>query len=193
MRLGWFDGNPKYKSLGKSDICSQQNIELAAEAAREGIVLLKNDNNTLPLDNAVFKNLPLVGPHANATSAMIGNYAGIPCRYISPIDGFSAYGQLNYSKGCDNVACKNDSLISAAIEAVKNAYATVTLVRSDLSVEAESLDRVDYIFLVGLISLLLRIIAKSKTFCGQDILDKKVVVLLEMLSLENTILGEDCL
>ncbi|KAJ4715464.1 Beta-D-xylosidase [Melia azedarach] len=143
MRLGWFDGNPKYKSLGKNDICSQQNMELAAEAAREGIVLLKNDDNTLPLDNAVFKNLALVGPHANATLAMIGNYAGIPCRYISPIDGFSAYGKANYAKGCDNVACKTDSSISSAVEAAKNADATVILVGLDLSVEAESLDRVD--------------------------------------------------
>ncbi|KAM7280149.1 hypothetical protein ACFE04_007283 [Oxalis oulophora] len=48
--LAWiFDGIPAYASLGKKDICSNENIELATDAARQGIVLLKNDNETLPL------------------------------------------------------------------------------------------------------------------------------------------------
>lgn len=75
MRLGFFDGSPKYESLGKDDVCTKSNIELAAQAAREGIVLLKN-NQTLPLSHHKVKTLAVVGPHANATAAMIGNYAG---------------------------------------------------------------------------------------------------------------------
>lgn len=59
--------------------CSNHNIELAKEAAREGIVLLKNDQETLPLDNKKIKSLALIGPRANATYAMIGNYAGFFC------------------------------------------------------------------------------------------------------------------
>lgn len=76
MRLGFFDGSPQFKSLGKDDVCSNEHIELAIEAAREGIVLLKNDNETLPLNSAKTTTLAVVGPHANATQAMIGNYAG---------------------------------------------------------------------------------------------------------------------
>lgn len=75
MRLGFFDGSPQYKHLGKHDICTPANIDLAAQAAREGIVLLKN-NHTLPLSSRKVKTLAVVGPHANATDAMIGNYAG---------------------------------------------------------------------------------------------------------------------
>lgn len=78
MRLGFFDGNPAYESLGKDDVCTKENIELAADAARQGIVLLKN-HNTLPLSSNKYKNLAVVGPHANATKAMIGNYAGKAC------------------------------------------------------------------------------------------------------------------
>ncbi|KAK9147121.1 hypothetical protein Sjap_007024 [Stephania japonica] len=74
MRLGYFDGMPMFDSLGKQDICSADNMELAAEAARQGIVLLKN-NATLPFTNV--NTLAVVGPHANATDAMIGNYAGL--------------------------------------------------------------------------------------------------------------------
>ncbi|TQD71672.1 hypothetical protein C1H46_042792 [Malus baccata] len=143
MRLGFFDGNPTFKSLGKNDVCSKQHIELATEAAREGIVLLKNVNETLPLKSKKIKKLAIVGPHANATAAMIGNYAGIPCRFTSPLDAFSSYGEVKYEMGCDGVACANDSLIFPAMRAAKHADATIIFAGLDLSVEAESLDRVD--------------------------------------------------
>lgn len=77
MRLGYFDGSPTFKSLGEKDICTKEHIELATEAAREGLVLLKNVNDTLPLNSDKIKTLAVVGPHANATEVMIGNYAGM--------------------------------------------------------------------------------------------------------------------
>ncbi|KAF9619032.1 hypothetical protein IFM89_004376 [Coptis chinensis] len=76
MRLGWFDGIPgNYSALGRDDICSPASLELAAEAARQGIVLLQNDNNILPLcppprGQKKFT-VGVVGPHANATVARI--------------------------------------------------------------------------------------------------------------------------
>ncbi|KAI3410324.1 Fn3_like domain-containing protein [Psidium guajava] len=143
MRLGFFDGSPKYKSLGKNDVCSKANIELAAQAAREGIVLLTNENRTLPLSSRKVKTLAVVGPHANATEAMIGNYAGVPCRFIAPVDGFARYGKVKYKTGCGDVACKNESLVFPAMEAAKRADATIILAGLDLSVESEGLDRTD--------------------------------------------------
>ncbi|XP_052179896.1 beta-xylosidase/alpha-L-arabinofuranosidase 1-like [Diospyros lotus] len=142
MRLGYFDGSPQYESLGKSDVCSIEHIKLAAEAAKQGIVLLKN-NETLPLSSGEMKTIAVVGPHANATEAMIGNYAGVPCRFMSPIDGFSTFSKVKYEMGCAEVACKNDSFIFASMKAAKNADATVIVAGLDLSFEAESLDRVD--------------------------------------------------
>ncbi|KAJ9135930.1 hypothetical protein P3X46_033050 [Hevea brasiliensis] len=158
MRLGYFDGSP-FSSLGKKDICSNENIELAAEAAREGIVLLKN-NGTLPLNSSKLKKLAVIGPHANATKAMIGNYAGIPCRYVSPIEGFSAFAEVTYEMGCADVACKNDSLIFPAMEAAREADATILMVGLDLSVEAEGRDRVD-LLLPGYQTQLINQVAKA--------------------------------
>ncbi|KAK4440139.1 putative beta-D-xylosidase 5 [Sesamum alatum] len=94
MRLGFFDGSPKFENLGKSDVCSNEHIELATDAARQGIVLLKKDAETLPLSCDKIKTIVVIGPHINATSAMIGNYASVPCRYTSPIDGLSEYGEV---------------------------------------------------------------------------------------------------
>ncbi|XXG84668.1 hypothetical protein AAC387_Pa10g2135 [Persea americana] len=143
MRLGFFDGSPAYAALGKDDVCTKENIELATDAARQGIVLLKNDNNTLPLRSKKARTLAVVGPHANATSAMIGNYAGIPCKVVSPLDAFSKEAKVKYAMGCGDVQCPNDTFIFKAMEAAKHADATIIFAGLDLSVEAESLDRTD--------------------------------------------------
>ncbi|KAJ6751698.1 hypothetical protein OIU85_002154 [Salix viminalis] len=71
-----------------------QHIEVAAEAAREGVVLLKN---------------------------------GVPCRYATPLDDISSYGEVIYEMGCGEMACWNDSLIFPATEAAKKAGVTLLL------------------------------------------------------------------
>ncbi|KAF6172220.1 hypothetical protein GIB67_024842 [Kingdonia uniflora] len=153
MRLGWFDGTPggAFTGLGKNDICSPQNLELSADAARQGIVLLKN-NNTLPLSfgsGDQKSTFAVVGPHANATIAMIGNYAlqsGIACHYSTPLDEISAYGNVKYEPGCSNVKCENGSGVPIAVQTAQGADATFVFVGLDLSVEAESLDRIELKF-----------------------------------------------
>ncbi|KAJ0980541.1 hypothetical protein J5N97_008796 [Dioscorea zingiberensis] len=139
MRLGFFDGNPRYDSLGLEDICTEDSIELAAETARQGIVLLKNNNNTLPLDPKKFNRIAMVGPHAKATEAMRGNYAGVPCNYITPVDGFKSDVLVDYQNGCQ-VGCQNYDL-DPVIKSVKDADATVLFFGLDLSVEREEFDK----------------------------------------------------
>ncbi|XP_075088597.1 beta-xylosidase/alpha-L-arabinofuranosidase 1-like isoform X2 [Nicotiana tabacum] len=72
-----------------------------------------------------------------------GLKAGIPCKITTPIHGFSLYSKVDYKAGCGEILCKNESLIFPAMKAAKKADATVLIVGLDLSVEAESLDRVD--------------------------------------------------
>uniref|UniRef100_A0A7N0ZR99 Fibronectin type III-like domain-containing protein n=1 Tax=Kalanchoe fedtschenkoi TaxID=63787 RepID=A0A7N0ZR99_KALFE len=143
MRLGFFDDTTQFAYLGKSDICSEEHIELATDAARQGIVLLKN-NATLPLSPSKYKKFALVGPHANATVDMIGNYAGIPCRYTSPLKAFQDIEdiEVTYAEGCD-VLCQNDTFIFKAMQAAKSADVTILFVGTNLSIEAEGRDRVD--------------------------------------------------
>ena len=78
MRLGFFDGDPRelpFGNLGPSDVCTSSNQELAREAARQGIVLLKN-SGALPLSASSIKSMAVIGPNANASFTMIGNYEG---------------------------------------------------------------------------------------------------------------------
>ncbi|KAF2305394.1 hypothetical protein GH714_004903 [Hevea brasiliensis] len=83
------------------------------------------------------------GIHRQVTNIpLCGADEGVPCRFISPIDGFSRYANVDYKIGCD-VACKNESLIFPAMKAAKSADATIIVAGIDLSIEAESLDRED--------------------------------------------------
>ncbi|KAI3992976.1 hypothetical protein MKX01_009719 [Papaver californicum] len=94
LRLGLFDGNPikgKYGKLGPHNVCTAEHKKLALDAARHGIVLLKNDNKFLPLKRFNISSLAVIGPMANDTSKLGGGYSDIPCNPKSFTDGFQAY------------------------------------------------------------------------------------------------------
>ncbi|KAH0845299.1 hypothetical protein HID58_091849 [Brassica napus] len=144
MRLGFFDGDPKkqiYGGLGPKDVCTPANQELAAEAARQGIVLLKN-TGSLPLSPTTIKTLAVIGPNANVTKTMIGNYEGTPCKYTTPLQGLAGTVSTTYLPGCSNVACAVAD-VDAATKLAADADATVLVIGADQSIEAESRDRVD--------------------------------------------------
>ena len=91
MRLGFFDGNPSkqlYGKLGPKDVCTPANQELAREAARQGTVLLKNTAGSLPLSVTAIKSLAVIGPNANVSHTMIGNYEGICFQHRPRRTGF---------------------------------------------------------------------------------------------------------
>ena len=86
---------------------------------------------------------------------------GIPCRFVSPLDALSKDANVSYAMGCGDVHCPNDTFIRQAVEAAKNADATITFAVLDLSVKAEGLDRMD--LLPGNQSLLINEIASAVT------------------------------
>ena len=80
MRLGMFDGEPTkqpYGNLGPKDVCTPAHKQLALEAARQGIVLLLNRGRGPPLSASRHRTVAVIGPNADATVTMIGNYAGM--------------------------------------------------------------------------------------------------------------------
>ena len=81
---------------------SQANQALAAEAARRSIVLLKNNNNLLPLDRSTLKSIAVIGPNANRVH--LGGYTDNPGRGISVLQGIidkvGSKIKVNYAEGC---------------------------------------------------------------------------------------------
>ncbi|KAL2460459.1 Beta-D-xylosidase 4 [Abeliophyllum distichum] len=160
MRLGFFDGDPRkqlYGNLGPKDVCTPANQELAREVAREGIVLLKNTEGSLPLSRTAIKSLAVIGPNANVTKTMIGNYEGTPCKYTTPLQGLTASVATVYQPGCADVSCAT-AQVDEAKKVAATADAVVLIMGSDLSIEAEAKDRLD-ITLPGQQSILVTAVA----------------------------------
>jgi beta-glucosidase len=88
FRLGMFDppGAVAYSRIPFGVNDSAAHRELARAAARESLVLLKNDADTLPLRKDL-KTLAVVGPNADSLEVLLGNYHGIPSKYVTAVEG----------------------------------------------------------------------------------------------------------
>jgi beta-glucosidase len=88
FRLGMFDppGRVPYARIPISENDSPAHRELARAAAREAIVLLKNEGATLPLGPSV-RRIAVVGPSADDPVAVLGNYNGISSKQVTPLEG----------------------------------------------------------------------------------------------------------
>src|SRR5713226_5301993 len=88
FRLGMFDP-PEMVAFARipfSENDTPAHRALSLKAARESIVLLKNENNTLPLKKDV-KTIAVIGPNADAPEVLVGNYSGRPSKLITPLAG----------------------------------------------------------------------------------------------------------
>ncbi len=102
FRLGLFDPSTPWDKLGDADNDTAASSALALKAARESIVLLKNDG-LLPLDRAKIKHLAIIGGNAKDTTMLLGNYHGTPSHPVSLFDGIAqaagAGVQVDYAAG----------------------------------------------------------------------------------------------
>jgi len=88
FRLGQFDPAElcAYSSIPPSALDCAEHDALALEAARQSIVMLKN-NGVLPLNLSRLRKVAVLGPTADSRAALLGNYAGEPSRPVSLLDG----------------------------------------------------------------------------------------------------------
>jgi beta-glucosidase len=88
FRLGMFDPPVRvpYSRIALSENDSPAHRELAREAARKAIVLLKNEGSLLPLRASV-RSIAVIGPSADDPVALLGNYNGISSRQVTPREG----------------------------------------------------------------------------------------------------------
>lgn len=89
MRLGMFDppATAPYSSIDEKLLDSAAHREFARRIANESMVLLKNDG-VLPLKSA--KRIAVVGPLADQTAVLLGNYNGTPTHTVSVLEGMKA-------------------------------------------------------------------------------------------------------
>jgi len=131
FRLGLFE-HP-YVDVGhaKQVMHSKENQQLALDAARGGIVLLKNENNGLPLRKNL-KSVAIVGPNANSASNLFGDYsAQVVLQHVDTVvDAIKAKvspsTRVVYAEGCA-VNDQNKNGFDKAVQAAKTADVAIVV------------------------------------------------------------------
>jgi beta-glucosidase-like glycosyl hydrolase len=141
FRLGLFEHPCADLARAERVMHSKEHQQLALRAAREGIVLLKNENKLLPLKKDL-KSIAVIGPNADDASNMVGDYAPqvILQQVSSILDAIKAKvspaTQVLYAKGCA-VNDQDKSGIPAAVEAAKKAGVAIVVVGEQARREGE--------------------------------------------------------
>jgi len=104
FELGDFDSEDlvPWKKIGEEVIASKEHHQIALDAARRSIVLLQNKQDILPL--AKTTKVAVIGPNANDSVMMWGNYNGFPRHTVTILEGIKQKGNvIGYMKACDLV------------------------------------------------------------------------------------------
>lgn len=143
MKVGYFDppSEVSYRSIGWNAVNTPPAQQLALQSASNGIVLLKNDG-LLPLKLSDYSTVAMIGMWANATTQMLGGYAGNPPYIHSPLYAATQLGvNVIYA---DGPIAQNDTTgnwTEPAMAAAEQADLILYFGGIDLSVEAEAMDR----------------------------------------------------
>lgn len=106
--VGLFD-TPYQMNLKQADIevNSKENQAIALQASRESLVLLKNDNKTLPLSKDKIRTISVCGPNADDAAYALTHYGPLAVEVTSVLQGIrdkvGNTTEILYTKGCDIV------------------------------------------------------------------------------------------
>ncbi|KAK8813206.1 hypothetical protein WA158_002798 [Blastocystis sp. Blastoise] len=143
MRLGLFDPleNQVYTKYDVDQLESPEHVKVAEEACEQGIVLLKNLNNALPLKNV--SSIALIGPSGNNAKDQLGNYNGGPKHIITPLEALQQRGTVEYEQGCNDIKCQSINNYDHVLEIASKSDITVLAMGINQDIEAEGRDRVE--------------------------------------------------
>ena len=120
FEMGLFENPYVEPSKAKQVVRNQKHKDLAREVAREGIVLLNNNNNILPLKDNI-GSIAVIGPNADNIYNQLGDYTAPQERenIITVLDGIknrvSSNTIVRYAKGC-NIRDTSESDIEEAVK-----------------------------------------------------------------------------
>lgn len=111
FEVGDFDADNlvDWTAIPASCIASKEHKALALEAARQGIVLLQNRGNILPLQKSA--RIAVIGPNATDSLMLWGNYTGYATKTINILEGIKSLAtDVKYIEGCGFT--RNEQLVS---------------------------------------------------------------------------------
>jgi beta-glucosidase len=121
--LGLFDDPYRYcdEAREAETLGREEHLQAAREAARRSIVLLRNENNLLPLDKAT--RVAVIGPLGDDKDSPLGNWRAqaLPDSAVSLLEGVRAVNpEATFSKGCELFFGKDSVRISERIDSVED-------------------------------------------------------------------------
>lgn len=134
-------------------LASEEHAMASRRIAEEGIVLLKNNKNILPLNIESLKNILVVGENATKMMSRDGGSSEAKSKYeVVPLEGIRKYvagrAKVEYQPGYSSVASEsvNDSLHAEAVKAAKSADIIVYVggMNKSLYQDCEGVDRQSY-------------------------------------------------
>jgi len=143
FKLGMFDPPERvpFSKIPYSENDSAEHRKVALEAARKSIVLLKNENQTLPLKPSV-RRIAVIGPSADDAKALLGNYNGFSSKHVTPLEGikrqWAGKAEVRFAPG-STYTTPSPALLAEAVEAVKNSDVALAFVGLNPSLEGEEM------------------------------------------------------
>lgn len=147
FKLGMFDPPEMvpYARIPFSENDTPAHRELALKAARESIVLLKNESNALPLKKDI-KTIAVIGPNADAPEVLLGNYTGRPSKSVTPLAGIrnavSANTKVLYALGAPlsgEAVVPVEKQIEEAVNAARHADVAIVVLGLSAALEGEEM------------------------------------------------------
>ena len=103
FELGDFDPDElvEWTKIPESIVACDAHKKMALDMARKGTVLLQNSGDVLPLSREAAKDVIVMGPNANDSTMMWGNYSGYPTNTVTILQGIrNKIGNVRYIPGC---------------------------------------------------------------------------------------------
>jgi beta-glucosidase len=144
-RLGLFDKPYTDESLEAKTLLAPEHRKAAREIAAKSFVLLKNDNQTLPLRKNI-KELAIIGGLADSKEDVLGPWSGDgkPQDAVTLLEGvknkLGSGTKIRYAKGCD-AKCEDASGFKDAVDAVKDSDFTILVVGESAAMSGEASSR----------------------------------------------------
>ena len=154
FRMGLFDDPYVDANYADQFTGNAEMRALALKAARQSMVLLKNEGNMLPLDKSKVKKVAIIGPNAN--KCLLGGYADVPKQTVSPLQALKEkYGkdvEILYAEGTritksgdwfsdkNVLTSREDNIkkIAEAVEIAKQADAVILMLGGNEALSKEA-------------------------------------------------------
>jgi beta-glucosidase len=162
FKLGLFDNPYTEEGLAEKVILNSEHLDAARKVARESMVLLKNEQQLLPLNPS--QKVALIGPMANAPHDQMGTWVfdGDGDNSVTPFEAFSELlgNKMKYSAGLEYSRDKSKSGFSSALAAARQSDVIVFVAGEESGLSGESNSR-GIINLPGIQSELIAELAKT--------------------------------